>query len=602
MVAQHAKYGAFEVMRRLAVGGMGEIFLARQTGIKGFERLAIIKTLLMDAQEDEERVEMFLAEARIAALLNHPCIVQIFDLGEEAGTYYIAMEYVEGDTVGRLLTASLKQGRHTPWPFVALMAQTARALHYAHHHTDPLGRPLQLVHRDISPQNIMVRRDGTPKVVDFGIAKVANDSAVRTRTGVVKGKLAYMAPEQVRGDVMDGRTDLYALGLVTWELTVGRRMFPNLPDHELFRRMGDCDIPRPSEVDANFPPALEAVITRALAPVPEERYQTGNDLAVALEAVLAQVPAGDKPDVPAYVDSLIGAAVQERVMGAALSSPGFRRNTQQSVASTAGRAGQGHPEAPATSSRGSTGAGPSATRHPTPPTVSFTPSAGSELPVISESVTVQSVISGPGGFAPSPPGKSRNGLILGAAVAAALLAAGGTWLAMRPGAPGPVTADPGGATAPGGARDPGGAAGAVSGTAGGAPAPSSAGVAVAPSSAGAGESAGEPLSREAAARPVRPEKRPGAGKPVKPEPGATPGPVVPARPAAGEDGYLTLSSVPWAVVTVDGKMVGSSPLFRVRLAAGRHTVSLTNEAEKLTKVIQVEIRPGEEERLKVPLR
>ncbi|MEW5847648.1 MAG: serine/threonine-protein kinase [Myxococcota bacterium] len=560
---QLTRFGQYEVLKRLAVGGMGEIFLARQTGIKGFERLAIIKTLLNTGVDDEERVEAFLAEARIAGLLNHPSIVQIYDLGEEQGTYYIAMEYVEGDTVGALVSSAMKQDKHSPWPFAALMAQAARALHYAHHHVDTQGQLLNLVHRDISPQNIMVRRDGMIKVVDFGIAKVASLGGARTATGVIKGKLAYMAPEQVKAEPVDARSDLFSLGIVTWELLTGRRMFQDLPEHAVAHRIVMNQLPRPSDVRPGFPPELEDVVMRALSPAPLDRFQTGNDMADALEAALQSSTEAGRTTLAQYVEALIGARVQER-KASAVSNPGMPR-----------------PQSP-TPPRGSSdrlvsGGGP------------MVVSAIQELPTMAEvdsSDVLPAMKSGPKA-APSPP-RSMTPWVVGASLAV-VLGVGGAVVAVRmmrepvaPSTVAPVEPPPAPTPEPAPPPEP-------------APAPTP-----------APQAAPTPDVEET--RPERPAPaRPSTSTTKRPEPKPRPQPVAPqetkAPPAEPQgDGFLTISSVPWAVVTVDGKQVGSTPVYKVPLPPGKHTVVLHNEAEKLTRTMEVTITPGGQERLKVNLR
>ena len=206
------KFGHFTLGKRLARGGMAEVFLARQRGPEGFDRKVAVKRILPHLAETADFVRMFLSEARLAARLSHPNIVHIYELGQVGGDYFIAMEYVDGVHAGQLI----EHARTEPiWPelIARIGADAAGALAYAHRLTDADGRPLQLVHRDVSPQNIMVSSDGIVKLVDFGIAKAAS-KAEETRPGVVKGKYAYMSPEQTVGRALDGRSDVFSLGVV----------------------------------------------------------------------------------------------------------------------------------------------------------------------------------------------------------------------------------------------------------------------------------------------------------------------------------------------------------------------------------------------------
>ena len=216
-------FGKYEKIRRIAQGGMGEVFLARQTGV--LDRLAILKALRPDLAKEKEFVEQFLDEARVAATLNHPNIVAIYDVGDWNGVYYIAMEYIAGEDLSKLWYAAAKAGVGLPFQVsVRIVMEAGLGLDHAHRAKDVRGSPLNIVHRDISPQNIMVRADGVTKLVDFGIAKAANKSS-RTQAGMVKGKLQYMSPEQVRGEQLDGRSDQFSLGIVIWEMCTGRRLF-----------------------------------------------------------------------------------------------------------------------------------------------------------------------------------------------------------------------------------------------------------------------------------------------------------------------------------------------------------------------------------------
>ncbi|HEY4222347.1 MAG TPA: serine/threonine-protein kinase, partial [Myxococcota bacterium] len=248
-------FGRYQIIRRLAVGGMGEVFLARQSGVAGFDRLVILKSLLPDLALQDDFVNQFLDEARVAATLNHPNIVSIYEVGQWNGTYFIAMEYIRGDNLSRLQRASERAKRKIPLDVAAfIIHDAAHALDHAHKALDLKGAPLHIVHRDVSPQNIMVRTDGVTKVVDFGIAKAANRSS-RTATGLLKGKVQYMAPEQVQGVELDGRADQFALGVVLWEMVAGRKLFQGGNDIDILRAVISAPIPRASSVVPDLPPA-----------------------------------------------------------------------------------------------------------------------------------------------------------------------------------------------------------------------------------------------------------------------------------------------------------------------------------------------------------
>src|SRR6266849_4808028 len=215
--------GKYKLVKLIASGGMAEVYLARQAGAAGFEKLICLKRILPHLARDKQFVDMFLNEARLAAQLDHPNIVSIFDLGEANGNYFIAMEFIDGPSLRAVHKRAAERNELLPIPeIVKIISMAAGGLQYAHDLTDAQGKPLGLVHRDISPDNILVHRNGSAKVVDFGIAKAANSSGA-TRTGTLKGKVAYMPPEQLRGETLDRRTDVFALGVVLYELLAGRR-------------------------------------------------------------------------------------------------------------------------------------------------------------------------------------------------------------------------------------------------------------------------------------------------------------------------------------------------------------------------------------------
>ncbi|RKG74192.1 serine/threonine protein kinase [Corallococcus sp. CA049B] len=265
--------GKYQLVRKLASGGMAEVFLAKAAGPRGFEKTLVLKRILPHLAEDDAFVEMFLGEAQLAARLDHPNVVQIFDFGEVDGSYFLAMEYIDGPTLRRLIKRSteLKQPL-PPGACAKMVAAAAEGLAFAHELSDPeTGAPLGLVHRDISPENVLVSRQGAVKVVDFGIAKVAGQSH-RTATGVVKGKVAYMPPEQLQAKAMDGRVDVYALGIVLYELLTGRRPFDATTDVSMMQAILFEPFVPAVERRPDLPEAMQRILERALAKDREHRY------------------------------------------------------------------------------------------------------------------------------------------------------------------------------------------------------------------------------------------------------------------------------------------------------------------------------------------
>ncbi len=344
-------FGKYELIRRLALGGMGEVFLARQTGgVSGTERLVILKSLLPDLAEQEGFVDQFLDEARVAAKLNHPNIVQMFEAGLWNGMYFIAMEYIRGDNLSRI--QKVARAKRVVLPvhiMVRIVRDALLGLGHAHvAHDEMTGKPLEVVHRDVSPQNIMVRVDGVTKLVDFGIAKAAN-KLDRTKTGVLKGKLQFMSPEQVMGEEVDARTDQFAMGVVLWELLTGQRLFQGDNEIQILRAVSQQPILPPSSVMPGLPAELEAVVMRMLERDKRKRFASCNDAAEELAAWLGQGSRRvSEADVSVFIKQIVGDSVDEATRNLTASE-----NFLLSLHHTPSRSTTG------------TGAGPSAETSPT---------------------------------------------------------------------------------------------------------------------------------------------------------------------------------------------------------------------------------------------
>ncbi len=277
------RWAHYEILERIGVGGMGEVFLARQRLVRGVERLVILKTILPKLARHMPFVHQFLDEARVAATLNHPNIVSIHEVGEADGEWFIAMEYIRGVDLLQLLQAAEKLGERVPEGVVATMVRDAASgLHHAHMATDAQGRPLNVVHRDVSPQNLMVRIDGVTKVLDFGIAKSAN-RLEETMPGTFRGKLSYMSPEQAGGEEVDARSDQFSLGIVLWELLTGERLFASDSPAKTMRRVLAGAVAPPSSHVPGVDPALEAIVMRMLRLRADERFADCATVAATLD-------------------------------------------------------------------------------------------------------------------------------------------------------------------------------------------------------------------------------------------------------------------------------------------------------------------------------
>jgi serine/threonine-protein kinase len=276
----------FRDIAELGKGGMGDVFLTVAPGPVGFNKLLVHKRLRPTLACDPEFLRIFLNEARLSARLNHANIVQTYEVGFDGSNHYIAMEYLDGQPLHRILRRARSGTTFTLEMQLRVLADMLAGLHYAHELCDYDGEPLAIIHRDISPANIFVCYDGQVKLVDFGIAKSTKSG--ETQIGVFKGKIQYVSPEQYRGDPLDRRADIYSTGVVLWEAATGRRMWKDAGDVTVIHRVATGDVPPPSSVNPGVPPRLEAICMKALALRPEDRYPTAAALQADIEAFLQE--------------------------------------------------------------------------------------------------------------------------------------------------------------------------------------------------------------------------------------------------------------------------------------------------------------------------
>jgi len=582
--------GRYVLERCIAVGGMGEVHLARQTGPDGFDRQCVVKTMHPHLSSDQEFVDLFLEEARLSAQLSHPNIAQVYDFGKVNDTYYLAMEYVDGPSVRDVIRACQKRQE---WLNVEIGARVvslaAQALDYVHRLKAPDGAPLNLVHRDISPANLLVSREGMVKVIDFGIAK-ARTTNRQTEMGVVRGKLAYVAPEQIMSLPIDGRADIFSLGLVLYELVALKRAIPGKSDVEIIDAARAWSVEPLSKARPDCPRPLVAVVERATERNRERRYQTAGELSDALEAALAELrlPVG-----PTHLRALAETFSSERQVHGGPLTPSSRpgRATPMTPA---------RPSAPPAPGR-STGTAPGADRVATQLTPEFVPS-GPATPADleqTENHRVRTVVERPPGaespprvalpapdegrdddktlVAPPPHAEtpSRAPLAFAAVGLVAVLGLGGWALFGRgqdtrqapasPKAPPPVavataTVDAGGEASP----------------------------AAPPVAARQAPDAAVAVAAEVAPEPAPPE--PAAEEPVEPvKPGVKPPRAVPL-------GALAVTSQPALEVVVDGRAQGTTPR-TLKLRAGAHRVLLRSAKLGLLRDTTVRVEEGRTARL-----
>ncbi|MGH1344289.1 MAG: serine/threonine protein kinase [Nannocystales bacterium] len=288
--------GRYELIHRLGHGGMASVYLGRAIGTAGFERLVAVKVIHPHLANESEFVEMFLDEARIAAKIHHPNVCETLDLGEDDGLFFMVMEYVEGETLSSLIRQLGKRDDSLPVPCaLQITADACRGLGAAHALEDTDGTPLNLVHRDVSPHNLLVTMDGRVKVVDFGIMKAAGKRS-NTLTGQLRGKLTYMSPEQARGEPVDRRSDIYAMGVILWELLAGARFYRGETESEILAQVSLGRRQDIADYRDDLPPGVVAVLDKALAESRTDRYETADDMLKDLRAALRQLLDADQED------------------------------------------------------------------------------------------------------------------------------------------------------------------------------------------------------------------------------------------------------------------------------------------------------------------
>lgn len=274
LLKEPVQLGPYLLIEKVASGGMADVFKARSFGAEGFQRIVAVKRIKEAVAEDSAFIRMFINEAKIASQLQHSNIAQIFDLGRVNADYYIAMEYVSGSDLGRLTSRLAQQRKQLPTrAAVHIATKICEGLDYAHERKNEVGEPLGIIHRDVSPSNILLSYDGEVKLIDFGVAKAAGSTA-ETQVGILKGKLSYMSPEQVRGSAVDRRSDTFAVGIILYEILTGERLFLGATDFETLERIRKVEIVPPSLYNPDIPPELEAIVLKALERNPEQRYQT----------------------------------------------------------------------------------------------------------------------------------------------------------------------------------------------------------------------------------------------------------------------------------------------------------------------------------------
>ena len=276
----------YKVLEKVAAGGMAEVYRAESAGLEGFKKIVAIKRVLPHLSEKKQFIGMFLDEARVSAHLSHSNCVQVFDIGVGDNTYFIVMEYVDGSDLKGVI--EFRRKHNLPFPVeeaCLICVRICEGLAYAHELVDSRGENLHIVHRDMSPPNVLITRHGEVKIVDFGLAK-ANSQLERSEPGIIKGKFSYLSPEAAKGGTVDARTDIFAVGIILWEMLAGRRLFLGESDLETVRMVQSARVPSLREINPKVPPELERVLMKSLTEDPDARYQRARDFGAALNELL----------------------------------------------------------------------------------------------------------------------------------------------------------------------------------------------------------------------------------------------------------------------------------------------------------------------------
>lgn len=537
MSEQLRQISGFEILTKLSSGGMGDVLLARKTSSHGFEKLLAIKTIRGDLARRTDIRAMFLDEARLVARLDHPAITQVYDFGEEEGVLYLAMEYVAGVALNKLL---IKRQAPLP-PCVAgrIAAEVARGLHAAHELTDIQGKPLGVVHRDVSPGNIILTFDGHVKVLDFGIAFMNERESPDTQLGELKGKPSYMAPEQLRGERVDRRSDIYSLSVVLHEMLTGRKLFSknNVVATALAVERGD--VPPPSQIVGALPDGLDGVVMRGLEREQEERYIDAKFMAMALDDVLNQENA---PPLIDFVEAELAeqleahrAWLQSVLSGEYTDSGTYETFPPEKIEASRSGAGAASVEAEGAPAEAALAS----------PTTLVPPAPTIEAPVLTQDL-----------------GRRRLNPAW-VAVLVFLTMIGlfvGSRLVSESQAPAPIPATEEAPSQPGLVDlDPEPL-----------PEPAAPPADVEPERSEAREPEPEPAPITAAAPPPRRAPRVRRRRPPPPAPTPTPDPDA--------FGFITVGAQPYALVRINGREVGATPIVRRKMSAGTYRIELTSPA------------------------
>jgi tRNA A-37 threonylcarbamoyl transferase component Bud32 len=571
------KLGKYQLLAVLGRGGMAEVFLALSRGAMGFDKLAVIKRLRPGLADDDAFREMFLDEARLAARLNHPNVVHTYEVGEHDGVYFIAMEYLEGQALNAIARVAEKRGAPLSHDMSARIISDALAgLHHAHTLTDFDGRPLGIVHRDISPHNLFVTYEGTTKVVDFGIAKAAL-SSTETEVGVLKGKVAYMSPEQATAGPIDARSDVFAMGIVLWEMLTQKRLMTGDSAASTIHRLLTVNVPTVSTFQKDVPRSLDAIVECALQKDPNRRFASALAMREAIEAYLASTGRAVRTE---EIGQTVGAMftdvreaikrqIQEHVEGAAKDVAPAPEDSQVSRSARAPREGTmvSGGELPLLNPAGGSGSG----------VVSKGRAGNPEAAVsIAEPIASQVAPSAPTPSAQAA-GVSKATLIVGFLVLLVVVvgASAGTQLFMGSRRTEEPKTDFNTSTPPV------------------APTAASAVQTVTPGATALPPVASATIPAAASAAAVAPSASATTASKGTHTHHTSTTPATAAAPSPDTLGFVTFDTYPWTKVSEGGTSLGTTPLVHLALPAGSHTLTLDNPDQGIHQTYALTVKAGE---------
>ena len=559
-------FGRYVLLEKIAVGGMAEIFRAQYRADQDFEKIVVIKRILPHLANNEEFITMFRDEAKVNVRLTHANIVQVFDFGRQGNDYYLAMEFVQGQNLRRVIKRATEIGSAAlPVPLALYIAQeSAKGLAYAHSRKDNANKDLNIIHRDVTPSNILLSYEGEVKITDFGIAKASSKTG-STQQGMVKGKAPYLAPEQLNPKLTpDARLDVYALGAVTWEMLTGRRLVPGETDMEVLGNlMGATSFPRPSQIKSSIPVEVDRAVMKALERDPDQRYPSAAAYQKELSAIVSRF-AMTSSECASFMARLFATEIEEEasrsVMMPVVDTSAVSKGAEQEATRTRQSQRDPRDERPTaqTPSAGILGGGKTATKLVTP----------THAQPIAPAKAAESLASWKEPQRKSPVLPLALG---GVAVIIAILALliwrpwGGTTPVATP-TPTPVVAMTPAPTASPAAIE----------TA--TPVPTNIAVAVA--------------TKKLPRGTPTPKATPAAAIATIPPPASTP-----VASTASGSGLLAIDSEPWGEIYIDGRKTGrETPAFDLEVPAGRHEIRIVNDVQRLEIRFTVDIKNGDKQK------